>query len=304
MSGQALRVRPPAKVNLHLEVLGRRPDGYHELRTLLQSIDLRDELTVAPAPEGVLELVVAPVGAAPCDDRNLVVRAAERLRARAGRPLGARLRLVKRIPAGGGLGGGSADAAAALVALNRLWSLGLEVHELADLGAELGADVPFFLHGGLALGVGRGDEVYPLRDLPLLPVVVAVPPVEVPTAEVYGRLEPRLTWSRPAATVVAFAAGLVSELPWSSLRNDLEAVVVAGWPPVAAALEAARAVGGRRVAVTGSGAAVYAVLEEWADAEGAAARLAERGWRVEATSTLARQAAALTLDVVSLEESQ
>jgi 4-diphosphocytidyl-2C-methyl-D-erythritol kinase len=97
---------------------------------------------------------------------------------------------------------------------------------------------------------------------------------------------------------------VVSEVPWSSLRNDLEAVVTAAWPPVAAALAAARTLGGRRVAVTGSGAAVYAVLEEWADAEGAAARLAERGWRLETTSTLTREAAALTLDVVSLEESQ
>lgn len=304
MSAGALCVRPAAKVNLHLEVLGRRPDGYHELRTLLQSLDLRDELVVAAAPEGTLELTVEPAGAAPADGRNLVLRAAERLRTEAGRPLGARLRLVKRIPTGGGLGGGSADAAAALVALDRLWGLGLERHRLVRLGAELGADVPFFLHGGLALGVGRGDEVYPLRDLPPAAVVLVMPEVEVPTAEVYGRLGPRLTWSRPEATVEAFASGLVAEMPWPSLRNDLEAAVMAGWPLVAEAFEAARQVGGRRVAVTGSGAAVYAVMERPEEAALAAAALAGRGWRVELTSTLSRRAAALTVAEVPRKELQ
>ncbi len=299
-----VRLRPAAKVNLHLEVLGRRPDGYHELRTLLASVDLRDELVVAPAPEGCLTLEVSPAGSAPAGDDNLVLVAARRLWARVGRRPGARLTLTKRIPSGAGLGGGSADAAAALVALDRLWGLGLERHSLAGLGAELGADVPFFLHGGLALGVGRGDEVHPLPDVPPFPVVLVVPPVPVSTAEVYRRLQPPSTWARPDPRVSAFAAGWLPELPWPFLRNDLEPVVTAAWPEVAVALAAVAGIGGRRSAVTGSGGAVYAVLDQMSDAEQAAARLARSGWRVEVVRTLVRRAATLTFDSRSAKETR
>lgn len=284
----ALRVDVPAKVNLHLEVLGRRPDGYHEVRTLLQSVDLRDRVVVRPAPEGCVELEVEPVGAVTADDDNLVLRAARRLWEILGRRPGARIRLVKRIPVAAGLGGGSADAAAAIVLLDRLWGAGLARWRLVEVAASVGSDVPFFLVGGLCLGVGRGDEVTALPDLEPRAVVLVVPPVEVATREVYGRLEPRLTWGRPEATLTAVAAGLEREPDWSRLRNDLEPVVCAGWPDVEAARSFVAGVGAMRSGVTGSGAATFAVLAEVAAAARAAATAEARGWRAMTTRTLTR----------------
>ncbi len=288
----AIRLDIPAKINLHLEVLGRRPDGYHEVRTLLQSIDLRDRVIVRPAPAGRLELEVAPHGIVGTDDDNLVTRAARRLwEAVDGRP-GAHIRLVKRIPVAAGLGGGSADAAATLVLLDRLWSLDLDRGRLFDVASSLGSDVPFFLVGGLCLGIGRGDEVTALPDLRTREVVVVVPPVEVPTREVYGRLESRLTWKRPEATLTEVATGLEREPRWSRLRNDLEPVVCAGWPDVAAARDVLTRVGALRSGVSGSGGATFALLAETAVVVDVVAAARARGWRTEITRTLTRDEAA------------
>lgn len=144
-----LVVRCPAKVNLHLEVLGRRPDGYHEVRTLLAAVGVWDTLIMEPGDEGV-GLEVRPAGVAPAGEDNLVVRAARQLQRRSGTRLGARLILHKRIPVAGGMGGGSSNAAAALVGLNQLWGLGAGLAELQAMASALGADVPFFLLGGVA----------------------------------------------------------------------------------------------------------------------------------------------------------
>jgi 4-diphosphocytidyl-2-C-methyl-D-erythritol kinase len=270
-------VRIPAKVNLHLEVLGRRPDGYHEVRTLLQSIDLFDDLTAESAPDGVVELQALPSGAVPEDAENLVVRAAHELWGY-GEKRGARLTLTKRIPVGGGLGGGSADAAGALVLLDRLWGLSLSAADLYRCAAVLGSDVPFFLLGGLALGVARGDEVYPLPDLPELGVVVAVPDLEIETSEVYGRLHAELTRTRQEANVDAFAARLAGRLRWESMLNDLQQIVVEGWPVVADVLADLATTDPLRAAVSGSGAAAYAVYADRRSAEAAAATVGTRWW--------------------------
>jgi 4-diphosphocytidyl-2-C-methyl-D-erythritol kinase len=283
-------IRIPAKINLHLQVLGRREDGFHELRTLLQSIDLFDDLSAVQAADGHLELVVAPVGAVPVGDENLVLRAARALWRAARCQPGARLELSKRIPVGGGLGGGSADAAAALILLDRLWSLKLTPVELFGIAAELGSDVPFFLQGGTALGVGRGEEIIPLPDLPPLAVLVAVPELSIPTAEVYGRLPRRLTWSRPDATVIAFTAGLVREISWQGLVNDLQPTVVEGWPEVARVLGELRYHRPQHAAVTGSGAAVFAVFPDLGAARDAAAAVSSCG-RVHVGVTLPREQA-------------
>ncbi len=290
----ALAVTAPAKLNLHLQVLGRRADGFHEVRTLLQSIDLADELVAEPARAGLLELVVEPAGLVGAGQDNLVLRAARSLQEAVGVTPGARLTLRKRIPVGGGLGGGSADAAAALLLLDRLWGLALSPAQLLSLAAGLGSDVPFFLLGGLALGVGRGEELYPLPDLPALGVVVLAPPVEVATAEVYARLAARLTWNRPESTLYAFTVGLGGFPGWSDLYNDLEPVVVEGWPEVAEGLARLRDAGGLHAAVTGSGAAAYAVFESPA-AAAAAAGILPGPWRLHAGRLLSRGAARLTV---------
>lgn len=288
----ALRVDVPAKINMHLEVLGRRPDGFHEVRTLLQSVDLRDRVIVRPAPVGRLELEVEPDGAVASGDDNLVVRAARRLWEVVDGQPGAHIRLVKRIPVAAGLGGGSADAAATLVLLDRLWSLDLDRGCLFEMAAALGSDVPFFLVGGVCLGVGRGDEVKALPDLPSREVVVVVPPVEVSTREVYGRFESRLTRDHPEATLTTDATRSECEPRWSRLRNDLEPVVCAGWPEVAAARDVLTRIGALRAGVTGSGAATFALLTEAGSAVDAVEVARTRGWRAEITRTLTRDEAA------------
>ena len=287
-----LKVKAPAKINLHLEILGRRPDGFHELRTLLQSIDLADELTASETGSPELTLAVEPEGVVGCGEDNLVMRAARLLQECTGQRRGARLTLGKRIPLGAGLGGGSADAAACLVLLDRLWSLDLGALELHRLAAELGSDVPFFLHGGLALGVGRGEEVYPLPDLPQLGLVVAAPPVEVATAAVYGRLETQLTWSPPDGSVYAFAAGLDNELRWKSLRNDLQPVVVEAWPEVAEVVDHLQGCAPLHAAVTGSGAAAFALFADRDSARSVADGMEDRWW-VHTGVTLGRSDARL-----------
>ena len=289
-----LSVRAPAKINLHLEVLGRRHDGFHELRTLYQSIDLCDELTAEPAPEGVLELAVRPRGAAPYGDDNLVIMAARSLQQAAGRSFGARLELDKAIPAGGGLGGGSADAAAALVLLNELWGTGFGRGQLVPIAARLGSDVPFFLHGGLALGVGRGEEVYPLADLTPLHVVVGLPETAVSTPGVFRRLECELTWRAPDSNVYAFTAGWDPRPPWEALRNDLQPVVIAGWPEVAGALAELARHRPLLAAVTGSGSSVFAIFSDRGAAQEAAVA-AGRILRIHLGTTLERSAARLNV---------
>ena len=200
------------------------------------------------------------------------------------------------------MGGGSADCAATLVLLNRLWRLDLEPWRLAAVAARLGSDVPFFLHGGLALGLGRGDEVMPLQDLERLEVVVVAPEVVVATAEVYGALEPQLTWRSPDARLAAFAAGLATDPLWDRMRNDLEAVVCRLWPEVAAVRDAVTAMEGLRSGVTGSGSAAFAVMRDPAAAKRASRDLARPEWRVERARTLAREESRLVVQPMSWED--
>ena len=179
-----MRIRSFAKINLGLEVLGLRPDGYHDLRTLFQSVSLADELTFFPETSGQIVLR-GNDPSIPWDESNLVFRAAHSLRERSSHALGARIEVTKTVPAGKGLGGGSSNAAMTLLGLNRLWGLGLSLEELTDIGRSLGADVPYFLRGGLCLGLDRGDRLTALEDLPILPLVIALPPFSCPTADIY-----------------------------------------------------------------------------------------------------------------------
>ncbi len=265
----AVTVRCPAKVNLHLEVLWRRPDGFHELRTLLVPVGLWDELEAAPAPAGALHLDVEPAGAAPPGEDNLVLRAARALQRAAGVEAGAVLRLRKSIPAAAGLGGGSSDAAGALLALDSLWGLGTSPAELRRVAAELGSDVPCFLLGGPVWGVGRGSEVYPAPALPAWWVVLVPGEEPVPTAAVYARHRPPAARGSRAPVYDWVVDG--GELPLGECRNDLEPTVAEGWPWVAARLELLRRGGPLLATVSGSGGTVFAL-----HASEAAARRAAR----------------------------
>lgn len=244
----------PAKLNLFLHVTGRRPDGYHELETVFQLIDWCDRLHVRRREDGRIVRLGALPGVPPEDD--LVVRAARLLQAESGTPLGADLALDKAIPMGGGLGGGSSDAATVLRSLDRLWGLDWPAPRLAALGLRLGADVPFFLFGRTAYATGVGERLEPL-ELPPSWFVVVAPPVAVPTAAAFGA--PDLTRN----TLPLKLSGLSrDERVWQG-GNDLQAVVVRRYPEVAAALaslrEAAIAAGlePARARMSGSGACVF-----------------------------------------------
>ena len=289
-----VHVRCPAKINLHIEVLGMRSDGYRELRTLFAAVGVFDELWVAPAPSGVLELEVDPEGAAPADASNLVVKAARALAARCYPTGGARLFLRKRIPVAGGLGGGSSDAAAALVALAALWACRATLSDLVAVAAQIGADVPFFLHGGVAWGVGRGSEVYPVGDLPEWWAVLLPGREPVPTVDVYRALPGRGVDGKVESAVYHWVVS-GGDLPLSACRNDLQPTVVERWPSVRAALCAVTATGPLLAMVSGSGGTVYGLFSGEAEARRAEVVLAEHGPLV--VPLLSRAGSALTPSV-------
>ena len=285
-------LRPYAKINLTLRVGARDSTGYHEVRTVLQSIALADKLRVIQR-RGPFALGVSGRGV-PEDRTNLVWRAAEQLWRRAGRagePKDVHVHLTKNIPAGAGLGGGSANAAAALVALNTVWGFKLPLPELVSIGADLGADVPFFLCGGTAIGVGHGTEVYPLTDAPRLGVVIIKPSFSVSTADAYGWFD-----SDRAAQVVDGARRPPRrvDLGWPTgpvmLGNDLQLPVGRRHPAVGEMVEACLAHGARAALMTGSGSAVFGLFDGLAAAR-AARRLQRPDWLVIPTRTLNRREA-------------
>lgn len=254
----------PAKINLFLHVCGRRADGYHLLQTVFQFIDLCDTLRFRPRPDGVIERVAALPGVPP--EQDLAVRAARLLQAHTGTGLGADIAIEKRIPLGGGLGGGSSDAATALWALNCLWDLGLDVETLAGLGLALGADVPVFVRGHAAWAEGVGERLTPI-DLPTPWFLLTVPPVPMSTAEVFA--DPALTRNCAALTISAFLSG-------DQVVNVCEPVVRQRSREVAAALDW---LGAHAVArMSGTGSSVFAPFDSRDEAEALLARL-PAGWR-------------------------
>jgi len=276
---ERLVVACPAKVNLHLEVLGRRRDGYHELRTLFAAVGVWDSLIIEPA-QGDVTLEVRPPGSAPAGEENLVMRAVRQLQQRRGvdpaSAVGARLTLHKRIPVAGGLGGGSSDAAGALVGLNRLWGGGVTREELLEMAAALGADVPFFLVGGVAWGTGRGDQLLPLPDLPPWWVVLLPAQVPVSTSQVYAWLQaPPLAHVPPSPVYDWIRQG--GELPFDACRNDLEPVVMEQFPDIKERLETLAAQQPRLAQVSGSGGTVFALFDSEEEARRCADRLAPAG---------------------------
>ncbi len=292
MTAARVVARCPAKINLRLEVLGRRPDGYHELRTVFQAVDLEDLLEIEPAED--LSLSVDDPSLSAGED-NLAMRAARALARAYGveRP-GARMRLRKAIPAGGGLGGGSSDAAGALLGLSRLWRLDASRDALAAVGATLGADVPFFLWGGTAFGGGRGDRIVPMPVIAETPVVLGIPPYGISTAEVYRRLEGvgPLTPQGGDVTVPALFHKLVAEKDFGLVTNDLERVVLAGWPELASFRGALLATGARAAAVSGSGSTVFGLYDGALPSPRERESLAERfpGWTIVGTRTVPHRA--------------
>ncbi|HSZ07754.1 MAG TPA: 4-(cytidine 5'-diphospho)-2-C-methyl-D-erythritol kinase [Steroidobacteraceae bacterium] len=240
----------PAKLNLFLHIIGRRPDGYHQLQTCFQFVDLCDEITLQVRADGQIRRVLDIPGLPP--EADLCVRAARALKEAAGSPLGADISLLKRIPIGGGMGGGSSDAASCLVALNHLWGIHWPTDKLAALGLKLGADVPVFVHGRVAWAEGVGERLtllYPPRA-PAAPIYLILKPnVSVSTAEVFQ--DPELTRNSAPITIHGFLA--------SGGRNDCLGVVRRRYPEVARALDWLSLFGSARL--TGTGACVFLACE-------------------------------------------
>jgi 4-diphosphocytidyl-2-C-methyl-D-erythritol kinase len=236
----------PAKLNLFLHIVGRRPDGYHELQTCFQFVDLCDEITLSPREDGAIRRGAGAPGVDP--EQDLCVRAALALKAATGTRQGADISVVKRIPMGAGLGGGSSDAATCLIALNRLWDLQLSLDELAALGLKLGADVPVFVRGRAAWAEGVGERLTPLFP-PLAPeelnYLIIKPNVFVSTRDVFQ--DPELTRNTPPITIHRFLA--------AGGRNDCLGVVRRRYPEVARAIDWLSTYGAARL--TGTGACIF-----------------------------------------------
>lgn len=242
----------PAKLNLFLHVVGRREDGYHLLETVFRFIDYGDTLTYSPRADGLVRRVGECAGIPP--EQDLAVRAGDLLRREAGIAAGVDIRIDKRLPLGGGLGGGSSDAATTLIALNRLWNLGWTRQRLQSLALRLGADVPVFVFGRSAFAQGIGERLQPVT-LPPAWYLVLVPPVAVATAEIFS--DPDLTRDSTPITISPFSAG--------AGRNDLEAGCCRRYPEVAEHLRWLRQYA--PATITGSGACVFAAFEVRAAAE-------------------------------------
>ena len=268
------RVRAFAKINRSLEVLGVRPDGFHELRTVFQSIALHDTFAIR-AVAGAFQLTCDDP-ACPADRSNLIWRAAEQVWKAAGRrgvPRDVSIQLTKRIPLQAGLGGGSSDAAAALRAFGRLWRV--KPDRIRALGSALGADVPYFFEGGTTLGLDRGDLLFPLVDAPRAWVVLAIPAFGVSTKDAFAWWDGDVARRRQASAQ-------------RRLTNDLQAVVVKRHPEIGRLVRALERAGASHAAMTGAGSAVFGLFSTRTGAQRAASLISKRGSRTIVTKTVDR----------------
>jgi len=279
----AFRILAPAKINLFLRVTRKRPDGYHDLESLMCCVGLYDVLTIAPGGDGIGITCAHPQ--VPEDDRNLAYRAADLFFSHLGITRGVRITIDKHIPVAAGLGGGSSDAAAVLLGLNRLFGSPCSIRNLMELGRRLGADVPYLLYRKPALAAGIGDRLTPFAGLPPAPVVLVNPGIEVSTAWVYKNLNLRLTkqpkqlnYSFFGADKFSFAAGL---------HNDLETVTVRRFPVIREVQSELKALGARGTLMSGSGPTVFGIFADMKTARYAKGELAGRKpWRVHLTHLL------------------
>jgi len=286
-----LTVRAPAKVNLALEVLGERADGYHEIRSIIQTIDLCDTLEFAPADKLLFDCTAEALRG----PDNLVVRVVYLLAEAAGVKPGVRVLLRKRIPWGMGLGGGSSDAAACLIGLNQLWRLDRSIGQLVELGLRLGSDVPFFLYGGTCLVEGRGERVIPIPEPTQEWIVLAFPPAaDMPgkTKRMYGALRPA-DFSDGGRTE-ALRRRLVDHRPVKPdmLVNAFEKAAPELFPGLSDIWRKFEEIAGSRVQLCGSGPALFSLQTTKAAAEMVARRLRSQGTEAVAVSLLGRTDAA------------
>jgi len=286
-----LKIPAFAKVNLRLRVFAKRDDGYHELDTVFQTVSLHDtiEFSLSRQPHIVLSSNDRSLAV---DESNLVVKAAKALQGRFGANKGARIRLQKRIPMQAGLGGGSADAAVTLLMLAKLWELKCSREELASTGAQLGADIPFFFHGGAVRAGGIGEQLDPLEDIEQRFLLILKPNVNISTADAYRALDERSLTSLNPKTILSTSRRTADsdKIDLANLTNDFEAVVFELEPEIRRAKNALLKAGADAALMAGSGSAVFGIFEsEDAQRRAIQAIELETGWRVFPCKTVGRE---------------
>lgn len=299
MSEPGIRLRAPAKINLALEVLRRRDDGYHEIATVMTTLSLADRVTLRPAPVLQVELRGEFARGIDAED-DLAGRAARALAEAAGRSPDVRIEVEKRIPSPGGLGGGSSDAGAVLRGLNVLWDLGWSAERLADVGATVGSDVPFFVHAGTAHCTGRGEIVEPLRDLREAKLLVLLPPIPVAankTASLYGALHAHDFSDGHRTQRLAHRIARHAPPPTNDLINAFEGVVERTNPELVAHYAAYGQAAAPRLHLCGAGPAVYMFVREQARSALLRRDFEQLGATVFEARTLTRAAALEIEDV-------
>jgi 4-diphosphocytidyl-2-C-methyl-D-erythritol kinase len=285
-----VEIDAPAKLNLSLGVIARRDDGFHAIDSLMVAVSLCDSLQIRPRSDGQISLRVRFGGRlasaagkplardVPEDDHNLAVRAARALAEATGVTAGLDIELVKRIPSQAGLGGGSSDAAAVLVAACRAWGMELGLAELSEIAARLGSDVPWFLTAGGGIATGRGEFIEPVQGLPAWPVVIAVPAEGLSTAAVYGGCTPEPDQAGCSHQLAEVMRGGQWSRAVGLMHNSLQAAAEAASPAVRRLLMAMRKAGATRPLVTGSGSGCFALARTAAEATAISARLSAEGW--------------------------
>ncbi len=272
--GRELTILAPAKINLCLSVLSRRPDGYHEVEMLMQMVGLYDEVKVSLGGDGVT--VRCDTSSVPSDERNIAWKAANAMLKHAGLETGLSVTIKKRIPVAAGLGGGSSDAAAVLAAANELLGTGLDRKQLARIGAGLGMDVPFFFHGPLAVATGRGDVLTSIAPLPGFWVLLVNPGFEISTPWVYKNVNLRLTKKVDCNKIARLTVRKIAQ----TLYNDLETVTAAAHPVIIKIEEALIAEGAMGARMSGSGPTVFGIFETEEACRAAAVSMSGEGWKL------------------------
>jgi 4-diphosphocytidyl-2-C-methyl-D-erythritol kinase len=277
-----------AKINWYLRVLGKREDGFHELCTLFQTVSLRDDLTFSESKEITLTCSNSSV---PVDETNLIVRAAKVLGEKYALKSGAAIHLEKRIPAPGGLGGGSSNAAVALMGLAKLWKLNLKLEILTEIGRAIGSDVPFFFYGGTALGAGRGTEITPVNDAREKFLLIITPSINVSTRDAFARLNaPHLT-KLDSKSILKICRNEAENFSSSQaqLKNDFEPSVFAVQPEIERVKEKLLRCGAIQANLSGSGASVFAIFDKEETRQATLKALEnETNWRKFAVATVSR----------------
>ncbi len=288
-----------AKLNLDLRVIGKRDDGYHELFTVFQTVSLCDEITFEDSDS--VEMTSSHRGI-PTDGRNLIVKSGNVLRERFAVTAGAKMHLRKRIPAPGGLGGGSSNAAVALIGLNRLWRLDISFEEMLEIAATLGSDVPFFLYGGTAMGFGSGTEIEPISDIREKYLLIVTPDVHVSTADAFkGLNSPSLTTEASERILLNCRFNAESlDLRHTALKNDFEPTVFSSHPQIALVRQTLLDLDAINALMSGSGASVFAVFDKEETRQTAIKALDEQvNWRKFAAATISRDKYREALELVN-----